>query len=374
MEHGPYNGYLAQVTVDYFTQTPPDAEQQHGLRDTHDAVFEGMSPELRQAVAPYMNDIVPWPPLLGELKRATFGAWGNYVGDQYELARRGEIPATEDRREMAVRSTLTMGFLSVTEAALGDRDPARSTDEVAGFFAKVTHSLMTGEVDATAILPEVDADVRASHETVAQHLAAFMYRRFGLREHHRLRITLGSDMDKLAALTETQLTTPPTDEATFLDVARGLGTTSAALVLRHAQMRYRARETDDLDETVAFDLGALGGYLRHGTNIVGTLRAHLPTYATAILAKHGGATKAALAEIRALRNEKAGESERYLKELDVLDRSSARRRGIVTMARHLLWIKEGFLRRRGTARQINQVLRTDPFWQEWMASATPEEA
>lgn len=180
----PYGGYLEQVTKDYFTQ--------EGLRSTHNSVLTDMPGDLAEQVKPWLADTVAWPPLLGELGRATLGAWGNYLGDTYN---RGEIVDNDIRRKTATASTLTMGLLGVTNDIVRTRH--RNPESVVQFFDKLGNALQGSAIDS------VDTGLKISTQLTAFDLARYMSWRLGLA-NTPLGEAIGKDVEAIKEASERQ--------------------------------------------------------------------------------------------------------------------------------------------------------------------------
>jgi hypothetical protein len=349
-ELNPYGGYLAQVTHDYFYDM--------ALRGTHNAVIGEMPPELRAQTEPWLHDTipipgVPTPPLMRELNRATLGAWGNYIGDLYS---RGRIAPVEHRREVAIRSTLTMCLLGTADSAVRQRevDARNPAQGVRNFHRSLSTVLLDGEavtpVDGLAIEPQV----------VAFNLAQYMHGRLGMAHSNRS-AAARADMSFVTAAVDRQLTLPLTDVESFVAVARDLGEAAAWMALRHTELANPDEpRRDQRGRNIALALGRIGGYINHGSQLMGAIADHMPTYATAILLREGGASGAALKAIDERRRDlvntavKAGRA--------ALEPGNRPQEGIFRMAVRLLDVKERIFARRGNPRKIDQALSADPYW------------
>lgn len=340
-EHGPYGGYLQQVTRDYFLDA--------GLRQTHTAV-DGLPLTLRDQVAPWFPDLVPWPPLLAELPAATLGAWGNYLGDIYNGGAVDNSPEGVDRRrEVAVASTLTMGLLRVVDSALVRPNP--DADTTVGFMDKLGLSLQRG-TGKSYELPK-------GAGRVAVDLAEYMHGRLGLANPLRGG-AIADDLRLMSTAFERQDRLEHTDISGLIGAAGDLGEAAASWVLRYTEFRDADNPGDNIDGRItAQGLGRLGGYLRHGTNIEAAVRTRRPTYATAILLRRGGATTAALRGVAELRENLAQEA--ITMGAERLEPGNRRQQGIFRMAVRLLRIREVGMRR-PSPRRIDNLLNSDPFW------------
>lgn len=150
------------------------------------------------------------------------------------------------------------------------------------------------------------------------------------------------------------------DVEELTDVAGELGKATASWALRYTELH--PSQTGDYPEgrIAAEALGKVGGYLRHGSQVYAAVRDTVPTYATAVLLNHGGATSAAFREIGQIRDDLASAAVREGRA--ALEPNNERQQGIFKMATHLLRIKEAALARRGSARVIDNILSRDPFW------------
>jgi hypothetical protein len=348
----PYAGYLEQVTIDYFTHG-----QDAGLRGTHNQVLAEMPPALQAQVQPQLHDTAPLPgiltpPLLRELNRATLGSWGNYLGD---LNNRGDIAPVAVRREVAVRTTLTMGLLGTADTVLRGSMDMRTPESVAGFHEALQTSLLTGQQ-----APPVPG-MAGEEQLAALGLAAYMHTRLGL--YHPLREHAATtDMKSLAGATVRQVSGDPRDVEALVAVAADLGEVTAVMALRHTELFDPNTQRADISGRLAVKaLGRIGGYVNHGSQILSAVRDRLPTYATAILLQAGGATSAALWEIRDAQRQLTRAAEREGRAQ--LQPGNEKQRGIFDMAVHLLKIKERVLAKRGSQRQIDKAMNADPFWQ-----------
>ncbi|HSX35638.1 MAG TPA: hypothetical protein VLH84_01750 [Patescibacteria group bacterium] len=362
---GPYGGCLPRVTVDYFSY-------RFGIRGSHNAVFDGMDPQLQADMQPWLGDYVPLPALpdrprrlLGELRRATLGAWGDaYIGGiatgDVRLSRAERRADRAVRSERAVCSTLTMAMLGAAETAL--RDPngerGRTPESVAGFNDRLSRALL-GDLQP------------AQDDSVAVRLAAFMHGRFELDTNLPLASAMGRDLGTIAHYNAIQFGEARNDPDIMVGVAERYGRITASLALNQVVFGQPGleRHVDRRARTACEELGRLGGILRHGTNVPYALEQHLPTYATAILVQHGGPSDEALRTIQETRDDQAHDAISTGREF--LRGGSRKQRGTYAMAVRLLDIKEGRMPDSGSREQIEALLQ-DPYWSE--APTTPPAA
>jgi hypothetical protein len=348
----PYAGYLEQVTIDYFTHG-----QDAGLRGTHNQVLTEMPPDLQVQVQPQLHDTAPLPgiltpPLLRELNRATLGSWSNYQGDLYN---RGEIAPVSVRRQVAVRGTLTMGLLGAVDAAVRESRDTRTPERVNQLHGAVQRGLLTGE--HTDPVPGLAQD----EQIAAIGLASYMHIKLGLR-HPMRQAAAKSDMSALMGASRRQMAVSPRDTEALVVVAADIGRVTASLALRHTELHDPYNPRTYAEGRFAGEaLGVIGGFVNHGSQILSAVRDRLPTYATAIILQHGGATGPALREVAQHQRELVDTAEREGR--THLEKGNEKQRGIFDMAVHLLKIKERILAKRGSQRQIDKAMNADPFWQ-----------
>ena len=348
---GPYGGYLEQVTIDYFWNGA-----NAGLRGTHTQVLTDMPPPLQRQVQPWLHDTipipgVPTPPLMRQLNCGTLGAWGNYIGDAYNG---GEIAPVQQRREVAIRSTLTMGFLGAVDSAVRESAATRTDAGVAAFYRGVQGALVSGDL----IYPV--ADLAEGPQMAALSLAQYMHYRLGVAHPNRQGV-MASDLSQLISASDQQLHLPHNDIEGFIGVARTLGEATAWMALRHTEL---ANPNEPRHETrgrhIALALGRIGGFINHGSQVLAAVKDHMPTYATAILVDAGGASARALQAVDERRQDLVSEAVREGRE--ALEPGNRRQAGIFRMAVRLLGIKEHSFATRGKQEDIDKALQTDPFW------------
>ena len=345
--HGPYGGYLQQVTKDYFSYD--------GLRGTHNSVLSDMSPELQEQAQPWLRDTVSWPPLLGELNRATLGAWGNYLGDM----NRGQIADNDTRREVAVASTLTMGLLGAMDGTVrGTKD--RTPSAASGFYENVFRSLAYNEN------LEPDDRLVPGNQLAAYGLARHMHDRLGFGRNPALGLAVAEDVGLIADATNRQLTLPSDSVGAFQQVAADLGEATASWALRYTELGDLDRPFANPEGRLAAEaLGRLGGLLRHGTQLEAALRDHMPTYATATFVRKGIGTEA-LSEIDEMRADLASDAIKAGQ--DALRTGNRLQRGIFKMATRLLYIREMFMPSSVSQHHLEKVIKGDPYWQRAFGS------
>jgi hypothetical protein len=349
---GPYEGYLGRVTRDYFVAT--DFMYGTGLRETHNAVLTEMPVQLQQQVQPLLADTRPLgpltPPIVQQFNRARLGAWGNYLGD---MQRRGELAPIEQRREVAIGSSLIMGMLGGVDTVVRD-GVAKTPRAVSDFHGALQGAVLLGEearpTELLALQPQIDALA----------LGRYMHERLGLDNPVR-RGAFARDLYTIAAATDEQLTASRNNVESFIHAAAELGTSAASLVLHLTELRdTRKPAISERGREAALALGKLGVWLRHGTQILPALKDRMPTYATAILVRDGGVTTASLREIQETRKALADTAAREGRE--ALRRASDQQKGIFKMAVDLLRLTEVTLPRRGSRRAIDRALQADSFW------------
>jgi hypothetical protein len=288
---------------------------------------------------------------LGELNRATLGAWGNYLGDM----NRGQIVDNDMRREVAVASTLTMGLLGAMDGTVrGTKD--RSPSAASGFYENVFRSLAHDE--------DLEADDRLvpGNQLSAFGLARHMHGRLGFNRNPALGQAVAEDLGVMAEAINQQLTLPAGDIVSFEQVAAGLGEATASWALRYTELGDPDRPFSNPEGRLAAEaLGRLGGYLRHGTQIEAALRDHMPTYATATLVRKGLGTEA-LSEIDEMRADLASDAIKAGQA--ALRTGNHLQRGIFKMATRLLYLREMFMPSSVSQRHLEKVVEHDPYWQQ----------
>ncbi len=352
------------MSKDYFLP-----EKWGGLRGSHNDLYgipgtdEVMDPELRQAMQPWFRNTVPFPALLSEFGRAMLGAWGNYLGDIYNAG--DQAPQTQ-RREIAVRSTLTMGLAGVLDAASRDyaatsENAIATGDRAEELYSGVRYLLANGSQD------EPYEVVRSTPlQRTAFDLAAYLHKRFDLANNQPLKASLDFDLVDIARAVDRQYSLghiAPRIEDQRLAVASELGRGAALLVLDHTYAWDPENPGNyEKGQEAAERLGNIGGVLRHGSGLLGQVEGRVPTYATSILLAHGGATKAALHEIDTARDDMVQllATQGRL----ALESGTDRQRGIYNMAVRLLKIKERSVVRDGARRKIDTALNADSFWRD----------
>lgn len=344
-----YGGYLRQDIQDYFFQD--------GLRPTHNGVLEGMDPALRGQVQPYFRDLVPWPPILAELPRATQNAWGTYLEDLYN---QGQIADTSTRRETATYSGLTVGMLAAIDTTVSSGSRDRRVGAVKQFYESVQGSLMGLEAPT-----ELAQGLAEKPQIAAVGLAGHIRTRF-FTDNNLLRDAVVHDVGSLAEATQSQLRSQASFESghtksaalksSLVGVAEKFGGITASIVLRRTELRDPQNPRDYPEGRIAAEaLGKVGGYWRHSRDIPGAFRSRRLTYAAAIILRHGGATSAALQEITAVRDDSISTAVRQGRV--ALEPGNTAQQGIFNMALHLLHIKAGVLASRGSRRQIDYWMR-----------------
>jgi len=349
----PYAGYFGDVFGDYFYH--------NGLRGTHNAVFEGMTPGVQQTVQPYMPDHKPLgnltPPLLQELNRATLGAWSNYLGDMYLGG--GRVASTEARRQVALGSTLIMGMLAADEATWRQSPDARDATNVTLFYASVRGQL-AGENTRFMQRPGLAGEPRRATQLLAKQV-----RRRIIGDNEDQKEALVSSLHGFADARHVQFTTGRGEIGHMLNMAFDLGevTARAALSLTTSRPEIKDAPPREAAEVAAVALGKLGAILTHGTHVATDFRDRMPTYATAIVMNGYGPTKKALATIREHREEYAlglvHEGRVALKD------GTPQQRRIFDMAVRLLRIRQmrGGI---GSTEVIKESMRNDPYWSAYL--------
>jgi hypothetical protein len=352
-KHGPYGGYLAQVTHDYFAAG--------GLRPSHDAVFAGMDPSAAEVAREYMPDLRPFgnatPALLAELPRATLGAWGNYLGDLY----RGDIAPVEARREVAVRTTLTMGMLAAAEDTLRQTPGARTAEQTDALYSSLHVALIDGKVPLNSVV-KFDVGPHTPMWILGMHLHSRARLENPLDEVRRE--AFAGDIWALAEATKRRFALPQIAAQEMLGVAMKMGRVTATMALRHTTMpalrdEVTAPPLNLPGEKAALMLGKIGGVIAHGDHAEAAFRGNMPTYATATIKSGGGPTKSALEAVT--QNRKDTVNDLRKKGLEMLGDGTEQQRGIFRMAVRLLETRHR-KSHHGSPKAIDDALTYNTFW------------